>query len=280
MVIPGSSITSLIWWISIVVIGLIGIFKFLLNHKAKALFLDEKPRPSILLDDNGKRKKSITFQHTEISSQNDTIMRNVSIQLGMLKQKYQIREIDPYKHPEQIIQANFNEVSNYNADVQEYLEDMNTFYLRDETDKFYSSYLKPIRLALYAKGRKACDQLTIDITIEGDMTNLYSAESVKPMQGQKSVAPDLTTADRSSEFYGYFPTDKEPYTYNQWKLQPARAKFAIKVESLISGIYDTESIPVIYVNTQRISQYTIKYVIHGADISANGISGNLVVNVK
>lgn len=279
IIIPGSSVTSLWWWISILGLFLLGILKFLVNHKVKTVVLDEHPRPSLFIEVNGKLMDTITFHRVEMPEMDDYLNQQLSVQMQELMQKYNIINLDLYHNPMLMIQSNFNEVSSYDADVQEYIEDMKLYYQRTILDKYYSQYLKPVQLVLYGKGSKSCTNVILDLSFIGDMDNLFDAKSFELKQDVHVKDPNLSIVDRSSEFYGFFPADKEAYSYQEWKLKPLSSKDLILINVVVPGVLDKKSIPLFWVDTRWISHYKVSYKINGTDIPEGGVKGEITINV-
>ena len=277
---PDAQFCSIYWWIGMAILLLGGITLFVLKHFAKINILDGRPRPKLMLT-NGKRcKRTITFRKQEQVDINKELEKRVCEKLALLKQKYSIQKIDPYKNPFQIISQNYNAAINYNNDVESYLEDMEVFYRCTIYDQLMSTYYKPVTIAVYAKGRKMCKNLLIMMTMEGDGIYLYDGRSRIQNEGKRDIAPDNNQVDRSSDFYCLLPNDQESYSYFDWNLISYKTSANYQCDSLASGVPNTSIIPTILVDTRYQQEVIVRWKINGEDIPEAGRTGKICIKVE
>lgn len=279
-VVPDAHFSSIYWWMAMAIVLLWGIIYFVLKHFAKINILDGRPRPKLMLM-NGKRcKTTITFPKMDDIDIMNEVEKRVSDNIALLKKKYSVQEADPYLNPSLIFRQNYNAVNNYNNDVESYLEDMEVYYKRTIYDQLMSTYYKPVSIAVYAKGRKMCKNLQIQMTMEVDRVYLFDGRSRTQKEGKCDIAPDKNQVDRSSDLYGLLPNDQEPYAYYEWDLIPFNAKANYQCESLTSGVPDQNIIPTIFVDTRYHQNVILRWRINGEDIPEAGRTGKICIKVE
>ena len=277
---PDANFSSLYWWIAMALLLLGVIALFVLKHFAKINILDGRPRPKLMLINGNRYKRTVTFRKQEQVNINKELEKKVCEKLTLLKQKYSIQEIDPYKNPFQIISQNYNAAINYNIDVKSYLEDMEVYYKRTIHDQLMSTYYKPVSIAVYAKGRKPCKNLQIQLTFEGDRAYLIDGRSRIQKEGKHDIAPDNNKVDRSNDLYGLLPNDQEPYTYYEWNLLPYNTEATYQCDLLTSGVLNSNIIPTILVDTRYQQNVIIHWKINGEDIPEAGRTGKICIKVE
>lgn len=205
------------------------------------------------------------------------VEKRVSEDMAMLKKNYSIQVADPYLNPNLIFRQNYNAVNNYNSDVESYLEDMEVYYKRTLFDQLMSTYYKPVSIAVYAKGRKMCKNLQIQLSVEGDRDYLFDGRSRTQKKGKRDIAPDINQVDRSSDLYGLLPNDQEPYTYFEWNLLPYNTKATYQCDLLTSGVPNSSIIPTILVDTRYQQNVIMHWRINGEDIPESGRTGKICI---
>lgn len=277
---PDAQFSSIYWWIGMAILLLVGITLFVLKHFAKINILDGRPRPKLMLMNGKRRKTTITFpQMDDIDIMNE-VDKQVSDNMAQLKKKYPVQEADPYLNPSLMLRPNYNAAINYNNDVESYLEDMEVFYRRTLYDQLMSTYYKPVTIAVYAKGRKMCKNLQIQIMMEGEGTCLYDGRSIIQKEGKRDIAPDENQVDRSSDYYCLVPNDQESYLYFDWNLISYKPSGYYQCDSLASGVQNLSIIPTILVDTRYQQNVIVHWKINGEDIPEAGKTGKICIKVE
>lgn len=277
---PNAQFSSIYWWIAMAILLFGCIALFVLKHFAKINILDSRPRPKLILMNGKGRKTTIIFPKKNDIDIKQELAKQLSENMAWLKKKYSEQDADPYKNPSLLFRQNYNAAINYNYDVASYLEDMEVYFKRTIYDQLMSTYYKPVTIAVYAKGRKLCKNLQIQMTFEGDGTYLYDGRSRTQKEGKCDIAPEKNQVDRSSDLYGLLPNDQEPYTYFDWNLIPYNAKADYQCESLTSGVPNQNIIPTIFVDTRYHQNVILRWRINGEDIPEVGRTGKICIKVE
>lgn len=277
---PDAHFSSIYWWLAMAIVLLWGITYFVLKHFAKINILDGRPRPELMLMNSKRRKTTITYPKTDDIDILNEVEKQVRDNMALLKKKYSVQEADPYLNPSLIFRQNYNAVNNYNNDVKSYLEDMEVYYKRTIHDQLMSTYYKPVSIAVYAKGRKSCKNLQIQLTFEGDRAYLIDGRSRIQKDGKRDIAPDNNKVDRSNDLYGLLPNDQEPYTYYEWNLLPYNTEATYQCDLLTSGVLNSNIIPTILVDTRYQQNVIIHWKINGEDIPEAGRIGKICIKVE
>ena len=278
---PQADIHNVYWWISLVIIIVAGIVFFIVKHYFKGLILDGKPHPEIrILDGNGKMKDFVKLGKTEDIDIDAQLAQKLKEKMAKLDEKYPEVCADPFQNMNLVFKENFNSATNYNADVKDYKYGMRVYYNRIIKNELMSQFLKEVKFVLYAKGKKACDNLKIDVTISGRGVQIYSSSSKVIKKDKHDEAPDLNQLDRSSKWYAFFPNEQEEYEYTEWNLIPQSLKNIYTCQSIVSGCLETDVIPIIYVDTRHHQEILIDWKINGIDIPEKGEEGQLVIRVE
>ena len=277
---PDAQFSNIYWWIGGLVVFILSVAGFVIKHYTKGRFLDLRPRPKVLVKDGSRYTSKVTYPKTGAIDIQQEVVKQSGQKIEELKKKYKVNDLDVYQNMNLIFQSNFNTAANYNNDVASYLEDMELFYQRTITDQLMTSCYKPIDLAVYAKGRKTCSNLLIQITIEGDLSHLFAANSRVQKVGKRDIAPENNRDDRSSDIYGLIPNDQEDYSYYEWILKPITPSAQYQSQSLVSGFHDHNIIPEIWVDTRFSQNIAIHWKINGDDIRESGKQGTICVTIK
>lgn len=277
---PQADVRNPIWWIASISTIVLGIAYFVIRHYFKGIILDGKPKPVIKILEGNEKKDNIFLNKTDNVDIDKLVAQKVQDNMVLLKQKYHLKCTDPYQDMSLIFQANFNEAQNYNADVEDYLDGMRLFYSRVLKDQIYSDYLKKIDFIIYAKGKKKCENLIIEIMLSGNNVHAYAAESRKLCKDKHDVAPDKNFDDRSDHFYAFFPNEQEEYEYGEWQIINYSVTNRYNGQTLVSGYPNKDVIPSFYVDTRFEQEIIVNWKINGADISEAGITGKLKLTVK
>ena len=267
------------WWIAVAILGICGIAWFVVKHYFRGKLLDPKPRPLLTVRDGNRLAKKITFPKSTQVDIEAEVSKQVSQQMTVLKEKYRLHELDPYKNMNLIFQSNFNAAANWNADVQSYLEGMEEYYQHIIRDRVMSSCYKPVELVLQAKGRKTCTNLHLEIEIDGDLSHLIAGDSRTQKEAIHDVAPEKEEADRSDSIYAMFPNDQEKYSYYEWNLVPACQTARIQYDKLISGSLGEAIAITFYIDSRYQQELTIRWRINGDDIKDAGVKGEIEAGV-
>lgn len=276
---PDGHPDSVYWWIAIVILGICAIAWFVVKHYFRGRLLDPKPRPRLMVREGGRLTKKITIQKTALIDIEAEVANQVSQQMAVLSEKYKVQDLDPFLNMNLILQSNFNEATNWNADVKSYLEGMSEYYQRTIRDSVMSSCWKPVELVLYAKERKTCTNLQLGITFNGDLSHIFASESRVMKEASHDVAPDKEEVDRSDHFYAMLPNDQEKYSYFEWNLMNINKTIRFNCDKLICGPLGATIATTFYIDTRCLQEVTIRWQINGDDISYAGITGELKVMV-
>lgn len=274
---PQADVHNIYWWIGILVVAIVGIASFLLKHYFKGICLDGRPHPVIKI--KGKKAKKLVLPKCNAIDQDKRLSRELQEKMTDLEKKYPAVGIDPYQDMNLIFASNFNSAKNYNNDVESYKEDMREYYSRTIKDRLMSESMREVKFVLYAKGKKACSNLNVELTIDGKDIHVYSADSRQVKIGKRDKEPDKNE-DRSSELYGLFPSDQEEYEYAEWSLKEQSRTNHYICQSLVSGCPREDVVPSLFVDTRYVQEITINWKINGADIPESGEKGVLVIRVK
>lgn len=277
---PQADVRNPIWWIAIIITIILGIAYFVIRHYFKGIILDGKPKPAIKFLEGKEKKDNIFLIKTENVDIDKLVAQRVQVNMKLLEQKYHPKCTDPYQDMSLIFQANFNAAQNYNADVEDYLDGMRLYYSRTLKDQIFSDYLKKIDFVIYAKGKKKCENLIIEIVLSGDNIHAYAAESRKLCKAKHDVAPEKNMVDRSDHFYAFFPNEQEEYEYGDWRLIDYSIISRYNCQTLVSGFPNEDIIPSFYVDTRFEQEIIVNWKINGADIPEAGINGKLKLTVK
>lgn len=279
MVSPDADVANPFWWIATLIAVGFGILYFLLKHYLKIEILDGRPKPCVRIWEDGQKREVVYLSKTSMSDIDNDVARQVKTQMDIIDKKYPMISIDPYNDPRLMLKSNMTAARNYNADVMDYRDGMQSYYGRVIKDRLMSERYKRIDFGLMAKGRKACSSLNIEMSIKGDGKHVYSAGSRELKKGKHDVEPEKNEIDRSSEFYAHFPNETEEYEYGEWllKVQPAVCHYIC--ENIVSGCPNVDVISPVYVDTCYEQNVVIGIKINGADIPEGGIMEELVINV-
>lgn len=279
---PQAEIHNLYWWIALVIVALVGIAFFVLKHFFRGVFLDGKPKPKVYIIEGDNKNESARFRKAEIIDVDKVVTQHLQQKMSALDAKFQALCLDPFQDERMFFPGTREAASNYNADVESYKEGMRIYYQRLFKEETISAFMKKIDFALYAKGKKVCQDLIITIVIDGDNNHVYSEDSYHTITDKKDIAPN---PDFSSYLYTdkcapyYFPNDQEDYVYGEWQLQKQPVVSHYECTSLVSGFPNQGIIPSIYVDIRYVQTININWTINGADIPEKGISGKLLVIV-
>lgn len=278
MVNPDAEISSPSWWIYILGTCVFAIIGFLIKHYFKGLVLDGRPRPEIRISEGSAKKDIIYLPKSNLIDIDNAVAQKLQEQMAILKRNYSSRSLDVYQDMNLVFQSNFNNVKNYNDDVESYIEGMHLYYNRTLKDQLMSECYKKVSFVLYAKGKKVCNNLNVEISIGGENLHVFALNSRVEKRDKHDVAPDVNK-DRSSDLYGMFTNEMEEYVYGEWQIQPQFATCHYICQNLVSGCPNKEIIPAIYVDTRYEQRVLIHWKINGADIPEEGRNGELIINV-
>lgn len=277
---PQADVRNPIWWIASIIAIILGVSYFVIKHYFKGLFLDGRPKPTIKILEGNEKKNIVCLNKTDNVDIDKLVVQKVQENMKLLEQKYHPKCTDPYQDMNLIFQANFNAAQNYNADVEDYLDGMRLFYSRTLKDQIYSDYLKKIDFVIYAKGKKKCENVIIEILLSGNNIHAYTSESRKLCKAKHDVAPEKNMVDRSDHFYAFFPNEQEEYEYGDWRLIDYSIISRYNCQTLVSGFPNEDIIPSFYVDTRFEQEIIVNWKINGADIPEAGINGKLKLTVK
>ncbi len=276
---PDGQFDNIYWWSGIIVLFVLAVVAFVFKHYAKGKILDKTPKPRLGIKEEKGISDSITFSKVQMIDVQQEVANQTEQQMAALRVKYQVEDLNVYNNMNLVFQSNFNAASNWNADVQSYLDGMEKFYRHTIEDQVMSSFLKPVDLVLYAKGSKTCNNLLIDISYEGETSHLYGLSSKVRKEGKHDIPPEKENEDRGSQFYAFFPNAQKSYQYTQWNLKPISLLSNYECKTLVSGTHRLDIIPCFLVDTRYSQSFSIKWKINGNDISEKGIQGTLNIQV-
>ena len=276
---PDGQFDNVYWWIGIILLFVQGVAAFVFKHYAKGKILDKTPKPRLGINGEKGISDSITFSKVQMVDVQQKVVNQTEQQMAALRVKYQEEELNVYNNMNLVFQSNFNVASNWNADVQSYLEGMEEYYRHTVEDQVMSSFLKPVVLVLYAKGNKACSNLMITLSCDGNTSHLYDLSSKVRKEGKHDIPPEEEKDDRGSQFYAFFPNEQKSYQYTQWDLKPISLLSNYECDILVSGTPKSNIIPGFLIDTRYSQSFSIKWKINGRDISEKGIQGTLYIQV-
>lgn len=278
---PDLDITNVYWILGVIATFVIGTIVFLIRHKVKICLLDPSPKPRLRLLYEGSAVKEISISMTDNVDIMEVIKHRSEKAIKTLSQKFPLANMDAYNDMSLLFEGNFNAASNYNADVKSYIETMYEYYKRTIADEEYSKYIVPVEFILLARGRAICSNLQVSMDISGtDLAHVYSQNSTRRKQGEHDKEPEQDKDAYRSEFYSFFPSEKVKYNYNEWKLTHIGKQLLVKVETLIPGIPDKESVPLLYIDRRFEQTISVKWKINGVGINESGKNGFLYIKVK
>lgn len=277
---PNADVSNPLWWFALIISIILGVSYFVIKHYFKGLFLDGRPKPAIKILEGKEKKDNIFLIKTDNVDVDKLVAQKVQDNMNLLEQKYHPKCTDPYQDMNLIFQSNYNAAQNYNADVEDYLDGMRLFFSRTIEDQIYSDFLKKIDFVIYARGKKKCENLIIEIVLSGDNIHAYAAESRKPCKDKHDVAPEKNLVDRSDHFYAFFPNEQEEYEYSEWQYIDYPVTSIYKCQTLVSGYSKADVIPSFYVDTRFEQEIIVNWKINGADIPEAGINGKLKLTVR
>lgn len=276
---PDGQPDNIYWWIGIIILFVLGVSSFIFKHYVKGKILDKTPKPRLGIKDEKGIADSITFSKAQMIDVQQEVADKAEKRMAALRVKYQVEDLDVYNNMNLVFQSNFNAASNWNADVESYLEGMEKYYRSTIEDQVMSSFLKPVDLVLYAKGSKACTNLLVEVSYEGETSHLYDLSSRVRKEGRHDIPPEEEKIDRGSHFYAYFPNEQKSYQYTQWNLKPISLLSNYECKILVSGTPKSDIIQGFLIDTRYSQYFSIKWKINGSDISEKGIQGTLYIQV-
>ena len=179
MVNPDAEISSPSWWIYILGTCVFAIIGFLIKHYFKGLVLDGRPRPEIRISEGSAKKDIIYLPKSNLIDIDNAVAQKLQEQMAILKRNYSSRSLDVYQDMNLVFQSNFNNVKNYNDDVESYIEGMHLYYNRTLKDQLMSECYKKVSFVLYAKGKKVCNNLNVEISIGGENLHVFALNSFR-----------------------------------------------------------------------------------------------------
>ena len=279
MVKPDAEVTNPLWWIAVLVTIVLGVGYFLLKHYFKIAILDGRPRPHVRLLEDGQKKTVIYLQKSSITDVDGETTKQVQVKMRELEQKYPMKDLDVYNNMYLAIPGRFEAAQNYNADVKDYMNDMHLYHSRLIKDRIMTDCFKKVEFVLYGKGKKACNNLNVEMNIKGDNIRVYTADSRQMKKDKHDVEPDKNMLDRSRQFYSFFPNEREDYEYCEWRLQSHPGTIRYTCQYLVSGCPNTEVVQPIYVDTRQEQSIIVGIRINGVDIPEDGLKEELVIKV-
>ena len=279
MVNPDAEVANPLWWIAMLVAIVLGVGYFLLKHYFKISILDGRPNPHVRLLEEGQKKTVIYLQKSPVADIDGKTNKRVQEKMHELEQKYPMKDLDVFNNMYLAIPGRFEEAQNYNADVKDYMNDMRLYHSRMIKDIIMTDCFKIVKFVLYGKGKKACNNLIIEVSIKGDNIHLYAADSRQMKNDKHDVEPDKNELDRGDQFYAFFPNEREDYEYGEWNLQSQPETIRYTCQNLISGCPNTEVVKPIYVDTRYEQNIIVGIRINGADIPEEGVKEELVIKV-
>lgn len=280
MVTPDAEVTNPLWWIATLITIILGVCYFLLKHYFKITILDGVPKPHVRLIDNGQKKTVVYIQKTSVVDIEGETAKQVGEKMHELEQKYPMKDLDVFNNMYLAIPGQFESAQNYNADVRDYVKDMHLYYSRLVKDAIMTDCFKKVEFVLYCKGKKACNNLNIEITFKGDNIHVYTADSRQTKKDKHDVEPDKNELDRSDPFYASFQNDSVEYEYGEWNLQRQPGNVCYSCQNLISGCPNISVIHPVYVDTRYEQNVIVGIKINGADIPEGGIKEELTIKVE
>ena len=145
----------------------------------KAKILSVLPRPRVYILQNGKCKNEITIPCVPNFDSNAEYHKRINEAMDVLRQQFLLNDLDVYNNMKHALPGRFQTAQEYNADVQSYLAGMKEYYQNTIADQVTSEFLLPIKLALYAKGRKACSNLVVTLLTNNSTGAIFAPESVR-----------------------------------------------------------------------------------------------------
>lgn len=276
---PDGNYDDILWWIAGVVLFLVSIAFFIIKHFAKGKILEAKPRPCVFVKDDETLLRSVIYPIADLIDINIEVQSQVDKKIEDIRNKYSLQDLDPFKNPYLSLEANYIAAENLNTEIESYIEGMELYYQRVIYDEILSSYIKPIGLVLYAKGRKRCSNLEIDIAIDGDTSHIFEGNSKVKKEGYHDKPPENNELDRSDPFYFLYDNEQIKYTYNEWNFIPVSTHLHFKCASLVSGYPNDAIIPSFLIDTRYQQDLSIKWRINGDEIKEEGKHGVIFVKV-
>ena len=277
---PNSDVTNIWWWASGIFLFFIGSIAFVFRHWLKERLLSALPLPRIYILYNGIRKNEITIPCVPDIDSNAEYHKRIDEAMAALKKQYPLNDLDVYNNMMLAIPGRFQAAQEYNTDVLSYLASMKEYYQNTIADQVTSEYLLPIKLVLYAKGRKASSNLVVTLQPKNNTGAIFAPESVRSCKAKVDVAPKAEDYSEPNESGWHFANDQEEYSYRSWNPISASPSYKYKVSQLISGEIDSDTIPTFFIDARKPAAYHIAWRINGADIKENGITGTLIIKVN
>lgn len=139
---PQADVSNVYWWISLVVLLIVGIAVFIVKHYFKGKILDGIPSPRIKFLDGTVRKDVLALKKSDVGDTNALLSQLIQDKMAELEQKYPSPCLDPYRDMMLTLPGRFTAANNYNADIQSYKEGMMQYYTRTIADQLMSECLK------------------------------------------------------------------------------------------------------------------------------------------
>ena len=279
MVNPDAEVTNPLWWIAVLVAIVLGVGYFLLKHYFKITILDGRPKPHVRLLEEGQKKTVIYLQKSPVADIDGETAKRVQEKMHELEQKYPTKDLNVFNNMYLAIPGKFEEAQNYNADVKDYMNDMRLYHGRLIKDRIMKDCFELVQFVLYGKGKKACNNLIIEVSLKGDNIHAYTADSRQVKKDKHDVEPDKNELDRSDQFYAFFPNDREDYEYGEWNLQRQPETIRYTCQTLVSGCPKTDVVKPIYVDTRYEQSVIVGIKINGTDIPEGGVKEELLIKV-
>ena len=232
---PQADLHNTYWWIAAVIVVISGIVYFVIKHFFKGLVLDRHPKPLVRFQEGNLTKDTLYLSKAQINDIEETFKKKYKEALADIDKQYPTRSLDPYQDMRLLFKDALQAASDYNADVESYKEGMKEYYSKTIRDELMLDCLKMVSFSLYAKGRKACGKLIIELSFAGDTDHVFIADSRQIKKGKHDVAPEKNDAKIRDAFDFFFPNDQEEYEYGEWNLIRVSKKNSYSCAELISG---------------------------------------------
>lgn len=163
----------------------------------------------------------------------------------------------------------------YNKELEDYissLEEYQTIMLQSD---FMDKCMQPIQLLLKNEGKVACGNLDLEIEIL-QYEHCYYEDANRMEVGQYYHPPVYFDDNMIMPV----PMKTEKYNYSSWDLDKhIPSKIHLKFSQLNQGISITDDIPLIFVDTSKVSEVDISWKITERTLK-NPLIGKLKIQVK